>query len=155
MWRARWPNGSPEKPNDGYTTDGTTTGELSLNATVTLQDNVNVFCQDGAQQPRLVATGVMPNLARAAAHNFSVPCSTIPNNEGLQATAPFSNGVTSTYGPLAGPATYQGGALERFTPGISYWKSTVPNGLRGVARAALKNWSNPAGGWLGWQLQIF
>eukprot|EP01046_Picozoa_sp_COSAG06_P029567 COSAG06_NODE_2749_length_6349_cov_6.086400_1_plen_765_part_00 len=153
QWRARWPNGSPEKANDGYSMDGTTTGSLSLNSTVSLPANVNVYCKDGQHPPRWVASGVMPDLPPHEAgtiHNFTVPCSTIPATGGpddwLQRAA-VGDSVTTGYGPLLQPDTYQGGALKRFTPPISFWKSTVPNGLKGIARASLKNWSNPVGGW--------
>ena len=152
QWRARWPNGSPEKANDGYSMDGTTTGSVSLNDTISLPGNVNVYCkEDGTQQPpRLVASGVMPDLPKGSAattHNFTVPCATIPAtgapDDWLRAVG---DSAGSGYGPLSHPGTYQGGALERFTPPISFWQSTVPNGLKGIARASLKNWSNPAAG---------
>jgi len=146
MWRARWPNGSPEKAKDGYSTDGTTTGSVSLNGTVSIPDNANVYCQDGTKQPRLVASGLMPEIPPGAAtpRNFTVPCSTIPDTGGPDGHW-LRSSIRTGYGPLANPGTYQGGALDRFTPPISFWKSTVPNGLKGVARASQKNWSNPSG----------
>lgn len=133
---------------------GTTTGSVPLNGTVSLNNNVDVYCTAGTQQPpRWVAAGVMmPHLA--AHRNFSVPCSTIPAGahgaELPRAPPPASilssprmgdsAGAGTGYGPLSQPATYQGGALGRFSPPISFWRSTVPNGLKDIARAALKNW---------------
>lgn len=113
MWKARYPNGNPALPQDGYCSDGTPI-EGSASDVTALPQNVNVFCERaGAAELQLVATGTMPD-ADFAAQNFTVPCSTIPaagpdpagqNRLGV-ATQERSG---SSYGPLLWQQTFTGG----------------------------------------------
>ena len=150
QWPARYPNGDPRKPNDGYTTEGMAVAPPKTAPQATkLPLNVHVYSTtDG----KLLAEGSMQPFNREL--NFSVPPDTIP-------TSSRKYPYTDQFGPVGSPATYSGGALDRFTPANSFWNSAVPVGISGVDRA--DGWSNPAdwrvhayhpSGWGNWGFKV-
>jgi len=143
QWPARYPNGNPAKPRDGYTTEGTGIAQKGTPTFTALPTNVNVCCDgDDAVEPaaekdgtlcsngnRLVGGGSMEPFGTT--FNFTVSCSSIP--------PVMING----YGPLKSPNTWVGDGLNRFTPARSYWETSVPAGVHGVSRAAQWNLTDP------------
>jgi hypothetical protein len=134
QWRARYPNGSPLVPRDGYSEDGDPFGTTKKGKITPLAHNVHITCSGGVTAS---VTGSMYPLEKT--FNFSVPCDAPPaSSSGDGAGLQYGPDVTSETFICTGDC-----ALNRFNPPLSYWASTVPGGLSNVERAAMMNWTNP------------
>ena len=111
QWRARWPNGDPNLPQDGYTTAGTSTPATGAPPTP-LPTNAKVYCspQDGeGATPTLLTEIVLEPFDQH--FNFTVPCPNVPAGQGPDKSAKHGR-ATYTYGPDVASPLFAGGACS-------------------------------------------
>ena len=140
--RARWPNGNPLIPGDGYATSkGSFKGSRSTGEAFVS----NVVVDSSVSKKTLITSGSMR-----------------PLNETFNVSIPYPTEARPSYTAFQ---AYENGTVNRFntTYNYPYWDSDVPMGLYFDSTALKHTWSHPETGilhtfqsqnWGGWQFQI-